>query len=107
MSGVLGRSIEEFLSLEPQEVAMLILADLQHEPEGSNTALGAWNYNLRIQQLARSAGAPEHEVIRAGGIAFEGWEWLRAHGHKFPTPSTAASGNDLRGLGERPIHSST
>lgn len=84
MTVVLGRPIEEFLGLRPQEVAMLILADLQAQPTHERGKVNAWNYNRRLQQAATIAGAQPSQAFQAGAIALEGWQWLRSNGFLAP-----------------------
>jgi uncharacterized protein (TIGR02391 family) len=93
-----GRSVEEFVTLRPDEVAMLVLAELQREPAWAQ-ALNSWNYQREIQRQALLAGAPEDVAVQAGGIALEGWEWLRSNGFVAEHPQSGAGWERLTRAG--------
>jgi len=100
MAGVLGRSVEEFLALRPEEVGMLILADFQGLPPSDRATLHSWNYTQRIKLAARDAGAAEEIANQVGAVTLEGWQWLRTHGFLAPHPEHATEWEALTRAGQ-------
>jgi uncharacterized protein (TIGR02391 family) len=66
---------------------MAVLGELQRrDPEGANTALSSWNFNVELNQAIQRDGGEPHKARRACAIAMEGWQWLRNNGFLAPHP---------------------
>jgi Protein of unknown function (Hypoth_ymh) len=100
MAELFGSDLADFVALEADEVAMLLLPRLRHA-EASGQQLNGWNVVLAVRNEVRHAGASEDEARLAAQTVGEAWQWLCSEGFLAPHPDHSGDWMMLTRAGHR------